>query len=175
MITFMIATTGRESLQRTVDSIEARRGDEILVVGGPPDAAKHPYLRHIPCEPKGDWGHSERNYAMQFARRTYIAHIDDDDVYLPGHRELMAEAIRNHPDRPTIFRMQYPDGHHLWTQPVLCFGNVGTPMTLWPNVPEKFGAWGPFHGGDFTFLQTCKWGHEEYVWRPEPIVVLGHA
>jgi len=175
MITFLIATMGRDSISKTLDSIECWPGDEILVVGADlPAHAYHPYVRHIPCEPGGDWGHSERNYAMPLARGRYIAHIDDDDIYAQGTRAVMADAIQKTPDRPVLFRMQYPNGVVLWNQPSLCLGNVGTPMMLIPNHREKFGTFGPFNGGDCHFLNTMGWRQEEIVWRPEIIALLGH-
>lgn len=171
----MVATIGRPSIRATLASIECWEGDEILVVGGDPSFVAHdPRVRHFACEPGRDWGHSERNYATPFARGKYIAHIDDDDTYAPGTRQWMAEAIEAHPGQPVLFRMKYPNGGVLWSQPILCFGNVGTPMMLIPNEPEKLGTWGSFNGGDYLFLQSMKWPVESIVWRPEVIAILGH-
>lgn len=175
MITFLIATTGRDSIKRTLASIEHTDGDEVLVVGGGPWVAEYDSrVRFLPCAPGGDWGHTERNYGQAFAKGQYISHIDDDDVYAPGHRALMADAIAQTPNRPVLFRMQYPNGVTLWSQPVVVLGNVGTPMMLLPNQPEKFGTWGPFNGGDCHFLQTMGWQREDIVWRTDVTVLLGH-
>jgi hypothetical protein len=111
---------------------------------------------------------------MPLARGQYLAHIDDDDVYVPGTRELMEDAIRKTPARPVLFRMQYPNGLTLWQNQELRCGNVGTPMMLIPNMPTKLGTFGSFVGGDFAFLESCKWAREEFVWRPEVVAVLGH-
>lgn len=175
-ISFVIATLGvNPAIHATLASIETRHGDEIVVVGGTPEFVAHDSrVRHIPCQPGGDWGHSERNYVAPFLQGDYVAHIDDDDVYAVGHRALMADAIQQAPDRPTLFRMQYPSGGILWNQPILCMGNVGTPMILIPNVLEKFGTWGPFNGGDAHFLQTMGWAAHEINWRPEVTTLLGH-
>ena len=176
-ISFVIATIGRASIAKTLDSIECWDGDEIVVVGGQIDVPGHldrKPIRYLPHPPGNDWGHSERNYAAAFLGGHYVAHIDDDDVYLPGHRQLMADAIEQAPNRPSIFRMQYPNGTVLWSGYKLELGNVGTPMTLWPNEPHNFGTWGSFHGGDFHFVQTCLWPADAYNWRPDIIVKLGH-
>jgi hypothetical protein len=149
----------------------------VLVVGGVPEQV---YImggvtyRYLPCPPGGDWGHAERNFAMPLARGKYIAHIDDDDTYAPGTRRFMAEAIEATPDRPVLFRMRYPNSITLWRERRIICGNVGTPMMLLPNDPEKFGTWGSFVGGDCAFLESSKWLAEEYVWRPEVIALLGH-
>jgi hypothetical protein len=111
---------------------------------------------------------------MPLARRRYIAHIDDDDTYAPGTRRFMAEAIEYTPDRPVLFRMRFPNGITLWRERRVVCGNVGTPMMLIPNQPEKLGRWESFVGGDCAFLESSKWQAEDYVWRPEVVALLGH-
>ena len=173
MISFIVPTIGRPSLLQTLASIECWPGDEVLVVGNVREVTKGA-VRYIPCPPGGDWGHSERNFATPLARCKYIAHIDDDDTYAAGTRALMADAMRQAPGRPTLFRMRYPNGITLWDQPEIRCGNVGTPMMLIPNMPTKLGRWESFVGGDCAFLQNSKWAAEDYNWRPEVIALLGH-
>lgn len=173
MITFIVPTIGRSSLLATLRSIETMPGDEIIVVSNG-WRVKDPRVRYVDCEPGGDWGHAERNFATPHAKGRYIAHIDDDDVYAPGTRALMADAIMQTPDRPVLFRMRFPNGITLWRDPKIYCGNVGTPMFLIPNVPEKMGTWQSFVGGDCAFLEGSKWEPNEYVWRPEIVALLGH-
>lgn len=173
MISFIVPTIGRKSLAVTLRSIELASDDEVLVVGSDVNI-DHPQVRCIRCAPGKDWGAVERNYVSPMARGEYLAHIDDDDQYVPGARALMEDATRTTPDRPVLFRMQYPNGITLWSEPKVRCGNVGTPMMLIPNVPEKFGTWGSFVGGDCHFLETMGWREEEIVWRPEIIALLGH-
>lgn len=174
MISFIVPTIGRPSLAITLASIECWPGDEILVVGDSIPPIDHPFVRHVQCKPGGDWGHAERNHATPFAVGQYVAHIDDDDVYVEGTRDLMAHAIETTSHRIVLFRMRYPNGITLWDQPELQCGNVGTPMMLIPNVPRKLGVWGSFVGGDCAFLEGCKWDRSTIVWRPEVIALLGH-
>lgn len=173
MISFIVPTIGRASLAVTLRSIETLPGDEILVVGDR-FRVRDPRVRYVDCAPGKDWGHTERNKATPHARGAYVAHIDDDDTYMPGHRALMAETITQNPGRPALFRMKFPNGLTLWREPKIECGNVGTPMMLIPNVPEKLGIWLPFVGGDCAFLEACGWAAAEYVWRPEVIALLGH-
>lgn len=174
-LSYIVPTIGRDTLKRTLDSIELRAGDEILLVGElcPEWVKPSPTLRFIECPRGNDWGHSERNYAIPFARGTHIAQIDDDDWYAPGARDLIQSAIDANPDRPAFFRMRYPSGTELWREPVLAFGNVGTPMGIIPNVPERLGLFKSYHGGDFAFYASCLWDMNEIAWRPEVIVELG--
>jgi len=173
MISFIVATLGRPSLHTTLRSIECLPGDEILVVGNVSERTVG-HIRYIPHAPGGDWGHTERNDATPLARCRYLAHIDDDDVYAPGTRAYMQDAITKDPGRPVLFRMRFPNGITLWDEPAIRCGNVGTPMMLIPNRPTMLGQWGSFVGGDCQFLETCKWRQDEYVWRPEIIALLGH-
>jgi hypothetical protein len=173
VISFIVPTVGRPSLLTTLRSIECWPGDEILVVGDR-FRVKDERVRYVDCKPGGDWGHTERNVATPHAKGQYIAHIDDDDVYAPGTRDMMADAIAKTPNRPVLFRMRFPNGFALWQEEVIRCGNVGTPMFLIPNVPEKLGTWQSFVGGDCAFLETSGWAPSEYVWRPEIIALLGH-
>ncbi len=173
MITFLVPTVGRQSLITTLNSIECWEGDEILIVGNG-YRVNDPRARYVDCLPGGDWGHTERNFATPHARGRYIAHIDDDDIYAPGTRALMADAIEQTPDRPVLFRMRFPNGITLWREPEIKCGNVGTPMMLLPNELKKFGEWQSFVGGDCAFLESSKWLPSDYVWRPEVIALLGH-
>ncbi|MGE8224562.1 MAG: glycosyltransferase [Stenotrophomonas sp.] len=38
-----------------------------------------------------------RNAAHRLARGQYLVYLDDDDLYLPGHLQALADAIRKHP------------------------------------------------------------------------------
>lgn len=171
MISFIVATTGRPTLEATLRSIECWPGDEILLVGDNL-SVNDPRVTHVQCAVGGDWGHAERNFAMPLASRRYIAHIDDDDVYAPGARAAMAEAIKMTPGRPIIFRMRYKNGTTLWADEVIRCGNVGTPMVIVPNMPTRLGNFGSFYGGDAMYYETMKWAPEEFVWRPEVTVLI---
>ena len=179
-VSFVVPTVNRPSLMATLRSIETRPGDEILIVGKDVTTQLAPLKQRrrevtlVDCPLGGDWGHAERNFVADKARGRYVAHIDDDDVYAPGTRALMADAIAKTPGRPVLFRMQYPNGITLWSEEQVRCGNVGTPMMLIPNRPTMLGTWGSFVGGDCHFLETSKWKPEDYVWRPEVIAHLGH-
>lgn len=186
MISFIIPTLGRHTLERTLRSVKPWTTDEVLLVGDE-TLREHVWqiieklnlrnARFIPCAPGHDWGSTERNAAMPQAHGRYLAFLDDDDIYVPDHRELMADAIeRTQDDVPIIFRMRFPNGITLWyeNERVIRCGNVGTPMFLIPNVPERLGQWGPLVGGDCIFLETCTWPRESVVWRPEIIALIGH-
>lgn len=172
-VSFIVPTIGRASLAQTLASIEARAGDEVIVIGGGPHAVQG--ARHIACPQGRDWGCTERTLGIAHARGDYLAFIDDDDVYLAGHREAMARAMLAAPAVPCVFRMRYPvSGSILWYEPALKVGNVSTQMFLIPNDRARLGQWTGRREGDFDFLATSKWAPSTIAWRSDVIAQLGH-
>lgn len=160
-ISFIIPTTGRKSLKKTLDSIKEWPGDEVLVI------------KHDP--PSGYFGTEERQEGTDKAKCDYLAFIDDDDVYVQGAREIMAKALEeNIQDNPILFRMQYPSGRVLWDDPELRCGNVGTPMILVPNIKDRLSKWTRRWAHDLRFMDGWQWPRRKIVWRPEIIALLGH-
>ncbi len=160
-VSFIIPSIGRQSLKRTVESIEKRPGDEVIVI------------QHHP--PSRTWGNAERKEGIAKARSEYIAFIDDDDFYVTGHRALMAAAIAENPGQPYLFKMMYPNGTILWKDKQVIPGNISSQMILVPNQPELFYRFqfpGNTNMGDYYFVS--RWKFPTIVWREEVIVVLGH-
>ena len=177
-ISFIVPTIGRESLRRTIASIETRPGDEILLVGDVAlrlreyaFIAERPELRVIDCPPGGDYGHHERNVAMETAKGDYLSSMDDDDEYMPGARALLESAMHG---APSIFRMQYHNdqGPTLWRDKEIRVGNCGTPCVFAPNMPERLVPWGHHYCGDFDFMSGMKWAPHEISWREEVICIV---
>ena len=160
-VSFIIPSAGRDSVKKTIESIETWEGDEVLVI------------QHNP--PSGNWGSAERNEGMEKAKCDYITFIDDDDIYVSGARTIMDNAAKQNPKKyPILFRMQYPSGRILWREPTLRNGNVGTPMIFIPNRKEMIQPWDGTVFADFQFINCWWWHRRRIIWRPEIIVLLGH-
>lgn len=160
-ISFVIPSIGRESLKRTLASLEQMPGDEVLVI------------QHHP--PSGKWGNPERKEGIAKATGDYIAFMDDDDYYVPGHRQIMTTAMAENPGVPNLFRMQYPNGKILWQQRMVIPGNVSSQMILVPNIKSMFYKFLFPDGtnmGDYYFIS--RWKFPNIIWRPEIIARLGH-
>ncbi len=151
-ISVIIPTVGRDSLAIAKESAAA--ADEVIVI------ENH----------DGDHGYSARERGAAIATGTHLAFLDDDDIYTDGAIQLMRDAAC---DRPVIFRMDHHRHGILWREKQLRFGNVGTPMFLVPNDPDKLGRWIPHMpelkepGGDFSFITGCVAAMGEPVWRDE--------
>jgi glycosyltransferase involved in cell wall biosynthesis len=163
-ISYIIPTVGRDSLHRAVASIERWEGDEVLVIQLD--------------TPSGTYGNVERQIGVERATGDYLAFLDDDNYYVPGHRALQASAIAEAPDRPTLFRIQYPSGRVLWDRKRVKNGNVDSQMILVPNRKEMLSPWGArkkggHRCGDFNFVNCWQWTWRVINWREDIICQMG--
>ena len=106
-VSYLVATTGRPGLDATLQSILCQRktGDQVLVIGGTEDIEVKD--KSYGCDfffsrPGNDWGHAERNAAMDSGAvdGDYVAHLDDDDVAVMGSRAAIEAGMQQHPGRP---------------------------------------------------------------------------
>lgn len=159
-ISYIIPSLNRRTLTRTIDSIEARAGDEIIVEYDKPRMNM--------------WGNPQRNLGMAKATGDWLAFIDDDDYYVPGHREIQEQAMIEARGMPILFRMKYPSGNILWKDKRIYPGNVSTPMILVPNNKEMLHYWeGRRNTADYIFISKWKWPRTKTVWREEIIALIG--
>ena len=186
-ISFIIPSIGRDSLNRTLESLRDQLSprDEAIVVFDGRDGVAHfidqiaglaPKAQFIvlPNGPSGDFGGVCRNAGIRLATCDFLAFIDDDDVYDANAVETIRLALMSEPDRPHMFRMSRSTYHdELWKVPRLAEGNVSTQMFVTPNIPEKLGKWTERYQGDYDFMiSTVAYyadGESSIVWHPEII------
>jgi Glycosyl transferase family 2 len=176
-LTYLVPTIGRETLSRTLASIAGQQlpGDETLVVGATEaiqataDAFR---CRYVYCDVGGNYGATERMRGLPLVRTDYLTFLDDDDVAAPGARARLADVLARVAGHPVIGRMQYASGLTLWVDPALRCGNVGSPMFVLPNRPERFGTWTGRYEGDFDFIRSCQWAPTEYCWSTETLALV---
>lgn len=159
----LIATIGRPSLQRILDSLvdQLEQQDCLTIVfdgiSSVPEIfdTSHFKCKVVQyCEPiaLGSWGHGIRNkYATLLDKRDFIMHADDDDIYLPGVFSELREQCVN-PQTIyiakiylSIHQRNIPGGHFIR------FGHIGTPNGIIPYNLNSMGQWGPDLGGDGEF------------------------
>ncbi len=170
-LSVIIPTVGRDTLLAAIES--ARDADEIVVVldtaGAPGRLPLLPDWAHLTIGEvtDGDHGYGARTEGMRLATGTHLAFLDDDDVYLPDAIPLFRTFASG---TPVIFKMDDPTHGILWREPFLRYANVGTPMILVPNDPDRLGVWEAHEngcGGDFTFLRGCVEKMGDPIWREE--------
>jgi len=178
-VSILVATIGRPTLERALASItrQARAGDQVMVIGATQEIADRAAAAgcwFAQVRPGNDWGASERAAVMPHVTGDYIAFLDDDDVYLPGARDAMEEAMLAAPGRPTIFKMQIAwTGGTLWDDKVACMGNMGTPMMFLPNNAQtQRGRWGRAYGNDFEFWSSMGWTPDQIHWSDRVIALI---
>lgn len=177
-VSILVATLGRPTLERTLESItsQLRPGDQVIVIGATQsigDRAAKYGCTFVLANPGRDWGASERAVGIAHATGDYVSFMDDDDVYTPGARDAMEAAMTAHPGKPTIFRMQIArTGELLWREPVAKMGNMGTPMMFLPTAAAKRGRWGKRYGNDFEFWASMQWPASDIVWSSDVIASI---
>jgi glycosyltransferase involved in cell wall biosynthesis len=150
-ITFVVPTSGRKSLGRTLHSITSQfaAGDEIILV----------YTDY------GDGGNTGRNSAQNRAEGDWIAFMDDDDVFVAGAIEKMRAWAAANPQKIAIFRRKSDAWPTQWSQPVLVPGNVAPPLFLVPNVRGSLAEWGQIaHKSERRAVELEQLGLNPYDW-----------
>lgn len=186
-VSLIIPTIGRETLRGTLQSLVSQPwqpGDEIIVVGdGPQSNARgiwSEFKLKLPgrfietSAPANDWGGTPRNFAMGQASGSHLAALDDDDVWTPTALTSIRQAIVEHPDQPHMFRAKNQEGAVVPSDDRAEVGNVGTPLFVAPNRPDRMGKWGTAYTGDFDFISAtmARYPEGSLVWHPEVIVSI---
>lgn len=167
-VTVITPTWQRHDLlmTRCIPSVQAQDHDDVehLVISDGPDqvlAAKMvaPWMRGWPGlyfqqlaehDPERHYGHHARAHGCELATGDYIAYLDDDDAYRPGHCKLLAEALDEHPEAGfAVSRMlsHGPHGDSVIGEGGLACGSVGTPMIA--HRPEILDVAGWDHSSAF--------------------------
>lgn len=150
----VIATAGRETLQRMVDSIapQLEEQDYLTIIWDCQpialqiDSACQVISLHNP-EPLGFWGHGSRNRWQDELPGDYFMNADDDDIYVYN----AMETVRKHCVDYKLYIFQFlisgvmvPNGNSIE------IGNIGTACGVYPKI-EKLPKWGYVYGGDGEF------------------------
>lgn len=150
----VIATAGRPSLQRMVDSIapQLTECDYLTIIW---DCQPMPLQIDSDCqvislhnpEPLGFWGHGSRTRWQNELPGDYFINGDDDDVF----DALAMNTIRSHCTEKKLYIFKMSSGGTVipLTDEVR-IGNVGTPCGVYPKI-DNLPSWGEFYGGDGHF------------------------
>jgi glycosyltransferase involved in cell wall biosynthesis len=184
-ITVIIPTCGRDTLRRTLESLSParlRQDDEVIVVSDGPQPASFAIatklcgIKYVEAERTKDFGGHQRNIGMELARGTHLAFMDDDDEYAPGAFDRLHKDVDERPQHIHIYKMIRWDGVVTWSEKKLYYGNIGTPMFIVPNIPDRLGRWSSNGGHDYQFLRDTveKWPDREarVVWHDHIICRL---
>jgi hypothetical protein len=159
----LIATVGRPTLQRMLDSLSPQLSESdclTLVFDG---HATIPEFNTLGfkckvqqyCEPValGFWGHAIRNkYAPLLEKRDFVMHADDDDHYYPN---VFPELKSLCSDTNTLYiaKMRDAYGRNLPDGSFIKLDHIGTPCGIIPYELNMKGTWLTRYGGDGLFYQ----------------------
>jgi|UniRef100_A0A6C0B0W5 hypothetical protein len=159
----LIATVGRPTLQRMLDSLSPQLSESdclTLVFDGNatiPEFNLKDFKCKVQqyCEPValGFWGHGIRNkYAPLLEKRDFVMHADDDDYYYPS---VFPELRTSCSDTNTLYiaKLRTPYGSILPDCSFIEVNHIGTPCGIIPYELNKKGTWLPRYGGDGLFYQ----------------------
>jgi glycosyltransferase involved in cell wall biosynthesis len=158
-LSVIVASSGRPTLQRTLESIQRQMGsdDEILVS----------------VNSNAPWGHAARNQLMKAARGDAIMFLDDDDVYLPGALTIVRRSVERSPYIMHMFKMLYSDGRELWRTTDVSCGNVSTQMVVCPNNQPMLGRFGEgVYEGDYHFIKSSMDRFGQMAWHDAVIALV---
>lgn len=158
----LIATIGRPSLQKMLDSLspQLEKEDCLTVVfdgfATPPtfDFSMFKCQVNIYCEEYalGFYGHAIRNkYASFLQRRDFVMHADDDDTYVADSFDKLRNICL---DKDVLYVAKHTNNGTLipaLNNNTVCFGNIGTPSGIIPYELNKKEKWEHKYGGDGDF------------------------
>lgn len=179
-ITVIIPTYNRpEHLRKALDSVfsQTYRHFEVIVVGDKcpvldrfireyPNARDKRFKYFNLSHNNGAGGATPRNYAIKMlCNTTWIAYLDDDNVWKENHLESLVQTLRKNPDASYIFSSMVIDNKELiFEEPKK--GRIDTSCVLHRfDLCVKYGLWkNRVEGGyahDWEFMS--RWKDEKWV------------
>jgi hypothetical protein len=119
LVTFIIPSTGRETLNRTLRSLELQSEPAwcaIVLFDGCPaivesDSRVQVLALHEKVGAPPNFAGQVRNVGLQHVVTPWVAFVDDDDTVDHYYVSSLRSELHHHPDVDLIvFRMQYEDG-----------------------------------------------------------------
>ena len=152
----VIATAGRTTLQRMVDSIapQLEEQDYLTIIWDCQpmalqiDSNCQVITLHNP-EPLGFWGHGSRNRWIPELPGDYFMNGDDDDIYTEGCMDKIRSVVKDH--KLYMFQLEH-SGFIIPKEKVVKVGNCGTPCGVYPKV-NPMPKWEHVYGGDGMFYE----------------------
>lgn len=117
LVSFVIPTMGRDSLERSVDSLYAQTNEDwnAIIIPDPEydtglQVAEMEKIQIV--EPPTMYSGSAgllRNHGLEFVTGHWVAFLDDDDAVDPRYVEHLAAHVKDHPRvEVLVFRMNDP-------------------------------------------------------------------
>ena len=127
IITFLTPTLGRETLARSLKSIDEQPLKEHLSIvcfdGISPTISETPRRRVMSCLPQKNAG-PVRNIMLPLVQTKWIGFLDDDDMLTPDAMEIIKNNSNSDLDL-ILFRLLVNKGRRSWTHPKSHINGIG--------------------------------------------------
>jgi len=193
LLTIIIPTRGRPSIQKTLASIwsdaSAEDVDVLVVIDSHQGAWKDIDIRETAQDWDARviehdaghhcWGHCQINAGIEHAEGAYLAFIDDDDEFVEGGVSTILDAIEfmGTPPVPIMVQFLAHWGEIIWPAPVVEFQRIGGHCLVAPNISEKLGQWTCRYEGDYDFIASTLryYRPHEVLWLPKVVAIARPA
>lgn len=188
MFTVIVPTLGRDSLPKTLDSIDKALCEIIIVADGfELSHETYMYLRkeaelyearfYIVDIGRHDFGSPQLQFGYKMATGKWILNCGDDDIYFPWTFKMLKEIIDKSPAIPMVFRTILHPGSQrgnkhdviLWEDPEIRNKNITGQCLVVPNVQEKLGNWNILADHMFIWTTIMLGWNKQVMWRKEII------
>ncbi len=155
MLSVIIPVSNRASLEATLNS--TKEAAQVIVVAdgicpiSEKIAKKFPNVHYIEMMETGDFGASQRNFAMRLVKTPLLSFLDDDDVYVKNGVEKIISYSKL--DCINLFKVKLNKDVTIWNKTEIEYANVTTGGIVVPNIPEKLGVWTCRYSHDYEFVQ----------------------
>lgn len=124
-----------------------------------------------------DYGSRARNRGLELAQGEFVAYLDDDNAYRPGHVQVLVDALNANPEADFAYsRMQtHPSGSVIGSEPPE-YGHLDTSLLMHrAGLPQRHGWWplpaelvGDKHAPDWGVVERwlnagARWVHVPQV------------
>jgi len=173
----VIATAGRKSLKRSVQSIvkQLNTNDYLTIIfdGAAVDDTVYAGARctvNVYHEPTalGHWGHGARNKYQDSLPGDFILNGDDDDVWSANAMEILRNKTVD--GKLNVFKFYMNNGTFPMKPYKMGIGKCGTPNGVYPNI-GNFPQWALMYGGDGVFYEELS-KRIEPIWHEDVIYIL---
>lgn len=187
-LSVIIPTIGRDSINRTMESIQAQQlqnNDEIWVIGDTLDGP----LPHVEAYinslgepfrylgftgPVHHYGNPQRNHGITLAREgNYLVWMDDTDIFTENAFFNIRKAIaKTGKPQPHIFKFIFTNGTVLWKNRKIKIDRIGGHQFVTPNLPGLVGRWSiDRYQADYDFIMNTLqyWPHYKPIFHTDII------
>ena len=167
MITFLIPSIGRDTLEGSINSIINQTNDNwklLIIFDGIKSTINisHPKIDIIEIEQKGRDTNSAgdvRNYGLKYVKTKWVGFVDDDDIIAPDYVESFYNEIKEYPNIDVLIFRMYDEPNNRIIPNInsdnFYVGDVGISFIIKTHIFEKI-QFTPSSVEDYEYLNKLR-------------------